>query len=539
MKQLYLDSEDEITSVIQKVSAAAEDKVALIPPKRTSTLQSVVNLKLLQKSAREAEKEVVIITRDPSILNIAARIKMLTAPNLAADPSVPDLPPDADLPPPVIDGSQASESDLQSADRAAAKVPKNKAGDKAGKKAKKGGKSSRAIPDFDKFKKYGLLALLALVLLGAAAWFIFFTPRAVVTVSGHTQEARAQFRMTLDTDSEEADLENGTVPGEGRESSRTLTGTFEATGSETIGKRATGSVTVTNCESPSSITIESGTALTAANGLVFRARENVTVPGSTVGSGFVCNEDGQASVPVRADEIGGDYNIGPTSYSVAGYSSDNVYGQGGNMTGGESEEVSVVTQSDIDSARRQLLEDENDTAREELANQFSADQFIIENSFARNVTGATPEPAAGGRADEGRLILQVTYTLLAADRDELEEYFSHQLLDQTDSSEGLGVVEINLEEAEIEAVGEQNVFDVTVDGLLGPEIDQEEFKAEIAGMKYARAIETIEARPNVTGAEIELSPFWVSSVPNNPDRIEIRFAINDEEEQDDPDAAGD
>lgn len=47
---IYIDTEDDITAIIDRVKAAKSDIVALVPPKRTGVLQSVVNLKLLRRA---------------------------------------------------------------------------------------------------------------------------------------------------------------------------------------------------------------------------------------------------------------------------------------------------------------------------------------------------------------------------------------------------------------------------------------------------------------------------------------------------------
>lgn len=44
---LYIDVEDDITTIIGKVKASKSKIIALVPPKRVGVLQSAVNLRLL------------------------------------------------------------------------------------------------------------------------------------------------------------------------------------------------------------------------------------------------------------------------------------------------------------------------------------------------------------------------------------------------------------------------------------------------------------------------------------------------------------
>ena len=97
---IYIDVEDDITAIIEKVKAADSKIVALVPPKRIGVLQSAVNLKLLQKSASLAGKQIVLISSDHSLVNLAAMVRLPLARNLQSKPEIP-----------ILQESQVSEED--------------------------------------------------------------------------------------------------------------------------------------------------------------------------------------------------------------------------------------------------------------------------------------------------------------------------------------------------------------------------------------------------------------------------------------------
>lgn len=535
MKQIYLDSDDEITAIISKIKSLGKEKIAIIPPKRSAALQSVVNLKLLKKAASENDAELIIITRDPAILNIASQLKLLAAPNLETDPAVPEPAVSRqELPSPVIDGSQPTESDLKSADKAAADSSKK---GKKGKDAKPSKKQKhKNVPDFNRFKKWILLGLLAILLLGFGVWAMFnLLPAADVAVEGRTREVNTEFTFQLDPTAEESDIENAVLAAESRQLSRTLSDTFEATGEKTVGEKATGTVTVINCEElGESIYIPAGTVFTAGNGSVFRNDNDVTVPGSSASPDFSCDEEGRENIAVTADEIGSDYNISPTSYSIDGFDPEKVYGEGTNMTGGSSEEVTVVSESDVDQARSDLLEAEEEGILQELRQQFEDNHYIVEASFAEDVNEIASEPEVGEEANEGRIILQMTYTVLAVEQEDMEELLGLQHREQSsEEAEGLAAIETGLEEAEISASDEDMTYTLAASGVLGPDLQIDSLKEELAGMAYTDAIERIESIPNVTRVRIDLSPFWASNVTSNPDKINIEFEITGQNQEED------
>ena len=94
---VYVDAEDDITVIIEKVRASDAKVIALVLPKRAATLQSIVNLKLLGRSASEAKKSLVLITSEKGLLPIAGAAGLHVAKTLQSKPAVPASPKITDL----------------------------------------------------------------------------------------------------------------------------------------------------------------------------------------------------------------------------------------------------------------------------------------------------------------------------------------------------------------------------------------------------------------------------------------------------------
>jgi hypothetical protein len=61
---IYIDVDDEITTVIDKVLSSKSKIVALVLPKRAAVFQSIVNMKLLKLKTDNAGKNLVLITTE-------------------------------------------------------------------------------------------------------------------------------------------------------------------------------------------------------------------------------------------------------------------------------------------------------------------------------------------------------------------------------------------------------------------------------------------------------------------------------------------
>jgi len=74
---LYLESDEEITSVIDKLKGLEAKSVGLVAPKGSAIVQSVVSLKLLKKEAEELKKDIAIVTSDEVGRNLSAQVGLI------------------------------------------------------------------------------------------------------------------------------------------------------------------------------------------------------------------------------------------------------------------------------------------------------------------------------------------------------------------------------------------------------------------------------------------------------------------------------
>ena len=58
---IYIDVDEEITGIIDKIQESDKKVVALVLPKRASVFQSIVNLKLLKRAAEKNSQNLVLI----------------------------------------------------------------------------------------------------------------------------------------------------------------------------------------------------------------------------------------------------------------------------------------------------------------------------------------------------------------------------------------------------------------------------------------------------------------------------------------------
>src|SRR5437868_1458620 len=89
---IYVDIDDEITGIIDKLKASEGKVVALVLPKRAGVFQSIVNMKLLKRAADSSNKNLVLITSEAGLLPLAGAAGIHVAKTLTSKPEVPAAP---------------------------------------------------------------------------------------------------------------------------------------------------------------------------------------------------------------------------------------------------------------------------------------------------------------------------------------------------------------------------------------------------------------------------------------------------------------
>ena len=542
---IYIDVEDDITAIIGKVKQSREKIVVLVPPKRIGVLQSAVNLRLLSRTTTQSGKHLVLITTNGALTALAAAAKIPVAKNLQSKPEIGAAPDeDADIEEDIIDGSQLPVGELaRTADRGTAFTAVSPAVDEAVREnaaEEKGGravpvrsrpvrtKSGVKVPNFDSFrKKLLLIGAGGLVLIGFLVWAIFFAPRANVVIAARTTDTPVNARVTLDP-AATTTLQEGLLKSTTKQTKKDQTIEFAATGKKDVGNKATGSMKLTRT-SPSAtpVTVPAGTEFTAS-GLTFVSTQAATLTSQLTPSGF---DPGSATVAVQATDIGDNYNLSARGYtsSVSG-----VNANGTDMAGGSKKTVTVVSADDVQKATEQLAEQKTDDIKRDLAKQFDGAFVVVDQSFKIDQANPLSAPAVDQESTDGkaRLTSSVTYSLSAVAKSELkvylDDYFKAQLKDKDDQrvyDNGSGEAKLS----NISVVdGGKFGANLVASAKIGPKISDDEVKELAAGKRYGDIQASLEAIQGVESVDVEYSPFWVTSTPNDVKRISVEFKLSND-----------
>lgn len=556
---IYVDIDDEITAIIDKVRSSSERIVALVLPKRATVFQSVVNMKLLKRSAEEAKKHLVLITNETSLLPLAGVVGLYVAKSLQSKPEIPTVPgamrPDDEE---EIEGPVAAPAAVSAATKEEQLDKNRTVGDYArsaatgpftansndeetieldndaenemltpseAKKAKdKKGKGKFSIPNFDKFRLWLILGAAALVVL-IVGWYLAFVtlPKASVTIKTDSVAVDSSLTAVLATDSDKTDIDKGQIPAFEQKTQKTQTQQVEATGTKDKGTKASGTVTIKNC-TDAPVIVPAGTGV-SASGFTFITQAAVALGDGDFNSSGICKATGGhvKTVGVTAQQVGAQYNLAARSdYKVASNSS--LTASGSAMTGGTSNIVKTISQADVDKAKQQLAAQDTTAIKQDLQKGLIAkDYFALDDTFKPSEPEVSMSAQVGDEVATLTVTQNITYTMLGVKKTDLEKLVANNVADRVDPKKqrildyGINEAVFNIEKQE----EKRTTISMQSTVVAGSQLDLNAIKKQIAGKKSNQAKEIIQGNPGVKEVTVNYSPFWVSSIPKNTAKITL------------------
>ena len=487
---IYIDVDDDITSIISKVKSIEAKIIAIVPPKRIGILQSAVNLRILQKVASNSKKHIVIITSDQTLIPLAAAANIPVAKSLQSKPEIPEVPAIQvdDDGGDIIDGSSLADTK---------KLPNyNKKGSNESsgirstpiedyKEPASGQNSSRGksnkqprVPNFNNFRKKLLIVGGGVVILIIfLIWAMIFAPRGTVIISAKTSPESISTSVNLSTISD-TDVDKSILKAVNVTDKKETSIEFVASGKREEGDKAHGTMTL-NSTTPDSVKIPVGTGFSNGN-CTFTTKSEVELPGVSPGwngSGFSV-VPGKVNVKVEATQIGDECNLSSRKYEST---IDKVTATGSAMEGGSKRTVTFVTQADVQNASEKIAQNNNNEQKNILVQKLGKNVRAIEDSFIAtgSETNTTPQVNQEAQGGKAKLIASVTYSMYGVNQSDLDKFLISALKNKISKENNRRVYNSGVKTAKIsdfKKSGDTITANITSKGQVGPKILDSEIK---------------------------------------------------------------
>ena len=387
-------------------------------------------------------------------------------------------------------------------------------------------KSNKKVPNFNDFrKKLFLIIGGGILLLVFLVWAIWFAPRATVVITAQTTATTVSQKVTLDPNAA-TDFAANRIHSQIQQQKKQLSVDFDATGTKDVGDKASGTMQLNRTSvSSNPISVPAGTSFTSGS-YTFVSTEAATLNGTTIGPGGVVQDS--ATVHVVASAIGEEYNLSARPYqpSTGGFTA-----QGSNMTGGTKRQIKVVTSQDVQAATAKLAEQKDDTVKQQLQPLFGQDATVIDQSYTAAQATPVSTPAVDQEATgKAKLTSEVTYSLTGIAKTDLNTYLDASLKKQLDSKGDQRVYENGSDKVTFAqfATGDGvSTVTLTATGKIGPNIKDADVKEQAKGKRYGEVQSQIESIQGVRDVDVKFWPFWVTAVPNDVNKVNVEFKLNE------------
>lgn len=555
---LYLEVDEDITSAIDKLGKSNAASVSIVAPKRSALIQSLINLKLLQKAAKDNGQELILVTGDRTATHLASRLGIAVAATLKTGAQVPQQStPEPDDDAVVLEDDPDDDTTSDSAAEALTSLaspitasqlsrtpimtsrPVGDYGDLVvnqykvdteGPNLPKIPHASTRVPNFSSMQKKLLIAGGVAIAIAALIITNMIITSAKVTIFAKGTGVATDFNFTLDTTSGQSDIVKKSVVSQSLSVAHQLTAPVAATGKKDIGTKATGTVTIYNEYDAASHSLPAGTKFIATDGKVFVSTEAAVVPGLTViilpGPTFSTKPGASGPIAVEAANSGDGYNLAAGKYSITGQP-DKIYAQGKQMTGGSSKQVDIITAADIDAAKKAALDKDKPLGQKEVVAKAATGYKSLDATFAISTGEATASPAIDSQASTGTVSLSANYTILAynvADLAAVAKSEQERQLGEGNQIYDNGAVDAKLSVPGASGSGVWTIHYATT-AYAGAKLDTSKIAKTMAGKRYGDAADIGAKLPGVERVEITLWPAWASKLPRITKNIHISVKV--------------
>lgn len=550
IKTIYLNIEDDVQTIVQKVARMDATSVVLVFPKRSYVFADPINLKLLKKQTDMLGKEISLLTMD-EVGQIYAReagfaIKTISnAPRqgLSDIRSGSGRPAPSPVPvfvePPVQSTLETQTTELKPRTRIVRRkksstIPQPFLLVKETKypETAEHGKSHRAVslekPRRRTFWKvtFGFLLPVILVLALVA---LFVLPQGKVIVYPKTDSVVRDIEVTAGTEIGEVDTSKMLLPAIKVIKTLSLQDTFQSTGKKEVGTKAEGKIRIINLTGKPINLRASTTVLTLGNkNYQFLEDQNniKAIPPTQLQTG----KYQPTVVDVVAAAGGEDYNVPAgtrleITNQVFGSQPQVLYAKTETaLLGGTSRFLSVVGEDDFKNAQSVLVGKMISQIRNDLASQ---NLQLPDKAYTAEVVDFLPDKAAGTESPSFTVSLKATIKGLAVNQDQLESLVEGRIIKSLPENEKLinslsGSLDIKTKNLNFDTG--LAVLNIHVEARSSAQVKLDGLEQELLGKSKQEVSDVLLARSDIEKIDIILSPYWQRSMPKFATKIKLELA---------------
>ncbi len=373
-----------------------------------------------------------------------------------------------------------------------------------------------------------VILLILVVAIGTGTFFLWSTAYANVIITIKTAPISQDIQLTLDPTAQQSNPTAGILKVENVE--KEVTGELEdnTTGTNIVGDKAKGKVTIYNATTGDK-KLPAGTVFTAPNNLKFTLDTEVIVASSSGTAESA--KAGTADVAVTAVNIGTESNIGAkTKFTVANFDQGSYVAiNNDTLSGGSSREIQAVSKDDYTRLENVLTKQLQQQALAALNTDLQQDARIIPIGSV-TVKSKTYTAKIGDEATTLKLTMTMTATALRYKTSDLVSVATTMLQSSMTDGAILREEKTQIDPGEVQQTPTTGIqLKATLSSEIIPAVDKQKLAELIVGKTIPQALSILKEQKEVGSAEITVSPrlaqIIFTAIPKDIDRIAIQTKV--------------
>jgi len=496
---IYISSEEELSSVLEKIARNKVPRIFLIIPKKALLFQSPINLRILKEEADKNEIQLTIVTSDQAGQLLAKRID--------------------------IDCCETLLRNKNNTESSAKRKPQIWMSKKDKPLSRGREENNETSAEGKSHLKKNILFFASISGILSVLFFIFtFLPSANVFISANANTFQKNIEFYASARTSDFNEQAKEIPGKIIESSKEIFQEFSATGERAIEKYSQGEIEISNEWDSSSQTFVKGTTVVSESGKLFSITKTVVVPGFIRSGG--ADVIGKAKVAIIAKKPGAEFNISQQKFFIKNFEGTNKYEKISAkslraLSGGEIGSETIVTQADIDKADKVMaLMLENELSKN-FNNELPSNELLVEKSMKSQILNLKFNVKAGDAAKQFNVKATLIKKFWVVNKEILEKVAKDIIIAET----GFNDFEIDSQEVKIEFL--DNIKDdvckikANIEGKILKSVSLGEIEGKILGKDEFEAKKILSSLSSVKEISIKFWPFWAKKIPKNEDKVNV------------------
>ncbi|MDO8240948.1 MAG: hypothetical protein Q7T51_03155 [Candidatus Moranbacteria bacterium] len=384
------------------------------------------------------------------------------------------------------------------------------------------------------FVTFGIFA--AVVIFGAVGYL--YLPKATVTIFTKNKIQSVDTQIDGNKDASAVDLEKEIVPVKIVSVTDEISKTYKSTGKKAVSnQKARGTITIYNEFSSSPQPLVATTRFASSDNKIFRLAVGVTVPGTEkVGTE---TKAGAIEAEVVADEAGEAYNIEAGTFTIPGFQSSGsdkyakIYAKSfKSMSGGGqgSQEVGVVTDTDIESAKTKVAQELKPQIMQKLKMAVEDGYLLLDDAVNIDASSYTVSKSVGDASDEFAITVKSSASAIVFKKIDVENVVINLLAKRGDANMEVARESVRIEFGKSDTNFKDGTMVIRVHGVgdIAPVVDLESLKTGILGKQEGELKAYLNTYPDIERIEVIYWPTFINGkIPAYESRVDMSLNSSD------------